>query len=92
MPQTPALVPLQFDPLTASARRLLAVVPNDAADLPEIPKALWIMAPGTLKIVGADDASNAGTSMGDLPAGTVVPVRARRVLATGTTATVVALL
>lgn len=73
------------------ARRLGAVTPNDATDLAEIPKALWVSVAGTLNVVGAGDVTNTGTALGSLVVGAVVPIRVRRVRATGTTATVVAL-
>lgn len=73
------------------ARRLLAVTPNDSTDLTDIPKALWISAAGTVNLVAASDVANTGTPMGTLAVGTIIPVRVRRVRATGTTATVIAL-
>lgn len=80
------------DRLDAQASKLVAVVPNDAADLADIPKALWVSGTGTLSVVAAKDASNAGVPLGTVQAGTVIPLRVRRVMSTGTTATVVALL
>ncbi len=78
------------DTAEAPARRAAAVVPNDGADLAEVPKCLWVAAAGTVSIVAVNDAGNAGTAMGNLPAGAVIPVRVRRVRATGTTAALVA--
>lgn len=66
-----------------SARRLVAVTPNDSADLTVIPKALLIGVGGTLTITAADDTSSVALTVS---AG-VLPVRAKRVFATGTTAT-----
>lgn len=75
----------------APARRLAAVTPSDTADLQPGPaKALWIAAAGTLSVIAADD--SAAVALGSLGAGTLVPVRAKRIMATGTSATVVALL
>jgi len=73
----------------APARHLAAVTPSDDDDLAAIPKALWIAVAGTLSVMAVGD--DAAVALGELPAGTLVPVRARRVMATGTTATVVAL-
>ena len=84
-----APIPLHDDPITASARSIAAVTPSDNTDLPRVTKALWIAASGTLSVIAVDD--SAAVSLGTIPAGTLLPVRARRVLATGTTATVVAL-
>ncbi|MBX6746128.1 MAG: hypothetical protein IRY87_29180 [Acetobacteraceae bacterium] len=82
-------VALHDDPVTASARKIAVVTPDDANDLPRVTKALWVTATGTLSIIAVDD--SAAVSLGTVPAGTLIPVRARRVMATGTTATVVAL-
>lgn len=71
--------------------RLAAVTPSDTADLPEVPSALWVSAAGTLALVADNDRSTSGTSLGSLAVGTIVPVRASRVLATDTTATVIGL-
>ncbi len=79
------------DAVSAQAGRLVAVTPNDGTDLADIPKALWVSVAGTLNIVAVNDPTNAGTALGSLPVGSIVPIRARRVRATGTTATVVAL-
>lgn len=68
-----------------------AIVPSDTTDLAEIPKALWVSVGGTLNVSGVGDVANTGTALGTLIAGTVVPVRVRRVRATGTTATVIGL-
>lgn len=83
-----AAVALYDNPVIAPARRIAAVTPSDTTDLPVIPKGLWVVAPGTLSVIAADD--TAAVSLGTVPAATVVLVRARRVMATGTTATVVA--
>jgi hypothetical protein len=79
------------DSAGAPSRLVAAVTPSDTVDLTDIPKALWVAVAGTVNIVGVADASNAGTAMGSLPVGTVIPVRARRVRATGTTASLVAM-
>jgi hypothetical protein len=82
---------MSADSAAAPARRLGAVTPNDSTDLTDIPKALWVSVAGTLNVVAVNDVANTGTALGTLPVGTLVPVRVRRVRATGTTATVVAL-
>ena len=80
------------DGLTAQARRAVPVTPNDSANLPELtPKALWVSAAGTVTVIPAGQEADTGVALGDLPAGTVIPIRVRRVMATGTTATVLAL-
>lgn len=81
----------QSDTLDSQASKLTAITPNDAADLADTPKALWVSVTGTLAVVAAKDTANTGTQLGTVPAGTVIPIRVRRVMATGTTATVIAL-
>ncbi len=73
------------------ARKLVAITPNDGADIAANCKALWVVTGGTLAVVAVDDTSNTGVALGTLTAGTVVPVRVRRVPATGTTAVVLGL-
>lgn len=69
------------------ARNLAAVTPNDSTDLPNVSKALWIGGAGNVSIIAADDSS--AVLISGVPAGTVLPIRAKRVLATNTTATLI---
>jgi hypothetical protein len=75
----------------APSRRFGAVAPSDTLDLTTIPKALWVSVAGTVAAIGVDDTGSSGVPFGTLAAGTLIPIRARRVMATGTTATLVAL-
>jgi hypothetical protein len=75
------------DTASAPARKLAAVTPSDSTVLVNA-KALWVTAAGTLAVVAADD--TVAVSLGTISAGTLVPVRASKVMATGTTASVVA--
>lgn len=70
--------------VTAPARHGFAVTPNDATDLVADSRAIYVGGAGTLavQLVGGGTVSFAG-----LAAGTLLPVRVRRVLATGTSAT-----
>lgn len=79
------------DGADAPARKLLTITPNDATDLTDVAKALWVVSAGSVNIVAVNDVANTGTAMGTLPAGCMIPVRTRRVRASGTTATLVAL-
>lgn len=67
----------------APARRAAAVTPNDAADLPQVAKALYLGGGGDLAIVPAD---GPGTVVLKDHAPGYVPIQVRRVLATATTA------
>ena len=70
--------------LTAPPEQGAAVVPDDLRDLATVTRALYVGGTGDLAVVMAD-----GTRLvfGAVPAGTLLPVRVVRVLATGTTAT-----
>lgn len=71
------------DFVSAPATRFAAVAPSDASDLTELPKALYVGTGGTLVLRGADGVP---VTFGQVASGTVLPVRARGVHATGTTA------
>lgn len=68
---------------SAPATRCAAVTPHDTNPLTDIPKALYIGSGGTLVIQGT---SGGDASFVKLSDGSVLPVRARFVRATGTTA------
>lgn len=69
----------------ASATRAVAVTPNDTNDLAYTSRALWIGGGGNVAVILADD-TNPVTFSG-VPAGTLLPLRVKRVRSTGTTAT-----
>jgi hypothetical protein len=70
--------------LTGPYTNAVAVTPSDSADLTTVTRALYVGAAGDVTLV--DQASNT-TLFKAVPTGTVLPVRATRVKATGTTAT-----
>ncbi|MES2462069.1 MAG: hypothetical protein V4671_15905 [Armatimonadota bacterium] len=62
-----------------------AVTPDDDTDLPTAPcNGLWVGSDGDVAVVDRD--GNEAT-FANVPGGSILPVRAVRVLATGTTAT-----
>lgn len=65
-------------PGTAAAE----VVPNDATDLPICSRALWVGTPGDLRITTVGGST---VTLKGVPAG-IIPIRACRVHATGTSA------
>lgn len=75
------------DSAGAPARRVAVVVPSDSIDLPDTPKGLYVGTGGdiTLIAVGAPTGA-AGVLFRNIPSGSLLPVRTRRVTATGTTA------
>jgi hypothetical protein len=69
-----------------------AVTPDDDNDLPDgACKALEVIADGDVATIAEDDADDAPVTRSGLTAGRVIEMRVRRVLATGTTATVLAI-
>jgi hypothetical protein len=65
------------------ARQLRAVTPSDSEDLPMAPcRALWVgtVGDGTVTVIAEDDT----TAVELISAGGLLPVRAKRVLSTGT--------
>lgn len=70
------------------AGSLKAVTPANS-DLPSgVTRALWIGGTGDVAIVAENDGTTAVTIVG-VPAGTLLPVRAKRVNSTNTTATAI---
>jgi hypothetical protein len=72
------------DALHAPAARAVAVTPDDANPLTDIPKALYVGTGGDIAARGLRD--TADQLWKAVPAGTVLPFRARYIRATGTTA------
>lgn len=72
--------------LTSPAVAHYVIAPSDAADLPVRPRALYVNAAGTAVL-----RDNDGEEVSyDLPAGAILSLRPVRVLATGTTAQLIA--
>jgi hypothetical protein len=70
--------------LVGPAGTAFAITPADAADLSEVTRSLYVGGPGNISVVML---SGAQLTFQGLAAGTILPVRVRRVRATGTTAT-----
>ena len=71
-------------------RDAAAITPSDTIDLDSYPKAIVVTAAGNLVVLpllAADDGAHLITFT-DVPAGLVLPFTVRRVMATGTTASV----
>lgn len=62
-----------------------AVTPNDSTDLTTWPRALFVAGAGDIAVLMAGD--GAAVTFTGVPAGTILPVRVKRVKSTGTTAT-----
>lgn len=65
------------------AGTILEIVPNDAADLPELVSSLNVETPGSVRVTTRDGST--GTVF--VAAGIAFPLRVAKVWATGTTAT-----
>ena len=61
-----------------------ALTPSNTVDLSRMSDAIWVGGGGDITIVGGDGRQ---TVIKGVPAGTLLPISARRVMATGTTAT-----
>lgn len=73
------------------ANGLVTVVPSDSANLPNgAARFLYVAAAGAVKFAAVDDTDANAITLAAVPAFTKIPVKARKVFATGTTATVLA--
>lgn len=70
--------------LTNPASRAVAVTPSDSVDLVAASRGIWVGTGGNLAVITAGGDTVTVPNVQD---GTLVPIRASRVLATGTTAT-----
>ena len=71
--------------LSSPARNCFSITPNDSADLSVVCRSLFISGAGDVSVILANDSSS--VLFKNVPAGTVLPVFAKRVEATLTTAT-----
>ncbi len=71
------------DQVSAPATRVVAVAPHDSNALVDIPKALFIGTGGTVILRGL---AGVDVTFKNLASGSILPVRAQYVRATGTTA------
>jgi hypothetical protein len=67
------------------ARSLRAITPDDDNDLDYVPKAIWVGGAGDLTVICFEDGSP--VTLVGCQDGQIVPIRAKRVMATGTDAT-----
>jgi hypothetical protein len=69
--------------LSSPAENAVGITPSDLADLEVAPRALYIGQAGdlTARMIGGET-----VTLGNVPAGALLPIRVARVLATGTTA------
>ncbi|KTF69820.1 spike base protein, RCAP_Rcc01079 family [Sphingomonas sp. HT-1] len=72
------------DQVAAPATRAVAVVPSDTVPLPDIPKGLYVGTGGTITLRGVN--GGADTVWKNVASGSILPLRAQFVRATGTSA------
>lgn len=72
------------DSPVAPSRLTFAISPDDLSDLPIVPKAIYVGTGGTIVLRALD--SDQDSVFTNLASGTILPVRARAIRATGTTA------
>jgi hypothetical protein len=72
--------------LVSPAENAAKIVPNDATDISNVSRALYVGGAGDLHVMMLGGGTAA---FANIPAGTLIPLRVTRVLATGTTATAI---
>ncbi len=72
----------QFGAL-GSASRAFSITPNDSTDVAYVTRAIWVGAAGNIALVMADGSE---VTFNGVQAGTLLPIRVKRVKSTGTTA------
>lgn len=78
------------DSVSSACRHWAVITPSDTTDLTTVPKALYVGGTGDITMIGiAAPAGASGVKWAAVPASSLLPVRPRRVLATGTTATLI---
>ena len=74
----------------APAVSAVAITPSDSADFTTTScRAIWVGGTGTIKVDMSDGTT---VTFSGVPAGYILPIRARRVYSTGTTATLMLVL
>lgn len=76
-----------IDLLDSSARKCVVVTPHDSNELANVSKALYVGGAGNVSVIAADDST--AVTFTAVPAGSILPVRAKIVRSTSTTATAI---
>lgn len=71
--------------VTAPAKNIKVITPNDSTDLTDVTKALYIGSAGAVAVIAADD--TVAVTIPGVQAGSILPIRVKRVMATNTTVT-----
>jgi hypothetical protein len=70
---------------TASSGDIAAVTPSDATEFATMTRGLYVGGAGAVAVLGWED--SAAVTFAAVPAGTILPVRVKKVMSTNTTAT-----
>lgn len=79
----PSAIAYNVNP-TDPAVQLAAVTPSDTVDLSQVARALWVGTAGSVAVIASGDSS--AVTLAGVNGGTLLPIRVKRVLSTGTTA------
>lgn len=71
--------------INSSAVRAITITPADGSDIANVSRAIWVGGAGNLAVILAGDTS--AVTFTGVPAGTLLPLRVKRVMSTNTTAT-----
>jgi hypothetical protein len=75
-------------PLQGPSTHLVAITPSDSTDLSaEKFKALWVGGAGNIAVLAVNDSS--AVTISGVAAGTLIPIMAKKVMSTNTTATLI---
>lgn len=73
------------DDVSSPSRNPFTITPSDSTELTVIPKGIYVGTGGTVVLLG--DTATANATFVNVQSGQIIPVRVRKVFATGTTAT-----
>ena len=73
---------------TGPATKAESITPDDDTDI-AIPRAIWVGGAGDLTVTMGEDKTSTPVTFASVPAGIMLPIRVKRVLATGTTASAI---
>jgi len=74
----------KMDDITGSATSGAAITPSDSNDLTHVTRAIWVGGDGNITFTMS---GGMNVTLTGVKAGSLLPIRAKRVLSTGTTAT-----
>lgn len=74
--------------MTNFGRSARIITPSDSTDITPYAKAVCVLSAGNLVVIPTQNADGATVTFTAVPVGLILPYEVRRVLATGTTATV----